>query len=98
MSRVNQSQPDHYSLEGCLSLASLMQFREEAEREIPAERSVRIDLSGVEAQGSAALALLVHLVRRARQAGGEVRFLNSPERLRLMAEMAGLSGLLALEG
>jgi anti-anti-sigma factor len=98
MSTVIRKQPDRYDLSGRLTLSSAMQFREDAAQEIPADQSVTGDLSDVEVDGSAALALLVHLVRRSRSAGGDIRFVNASGRLIRMAEMAGLEQLLALEG
>ncbi|MFO7762552.1 MAG: STAS domain-containing protein [Wenzhouxiangellaceae bacterium] len=53
-----------------------------------------IDLSGLEATDSAAVALLLEWKQWARQAGGDVRFEHPPEALRTIAGLSHVDKLL----
>lgn len=55
-----------------------------------------IDLAGVTHADSAGLALLVEWTRRARAAGGDIRFEGVPGQLRAAAAVSGLAELLPL--
>lgn len=98
MSKVTRTQPDTFHLAGRLDLESVMSYRADMEREIPFDQSFTMDLGNLEVGDSSVLPLLVHIVRQTRGEGGEVQFQNVPEDLRSMAELAGLTGLLFLEG
>lgn len=95
MSKVTLIEDGVFGLAGCLNLASVMAYREDVDTQIPADRSVTVNLEHLEVDGSASLALLVHLVRRARLAGGAVKFTRVPERLAAMADLAGLEAVLS---
>jgi len=53
-----------------------------------------IDLAGLEAADSSAVALLLEWKKWARQSGGEVRFDNPPEALRTIAGLSQVDQLL----
>jgi phospholipid transport system transporter-binding protein len=54
----------------------------------------RIDLSGLEASDSSAVALLLEWKRWARRAGRDIRFDDPPEALRTIAGLSQVDGLL----
>jgi len=83
-------------LSGELSLANLMEYRQEIENLLPGASSVTIDLSELAVHGSAVLSLLVFLRRRANASGGSVSFTGSSEVVRQMARVAELEDLLGL--
>jgi phospholipid transport system transporter-binding protein len=56
------------------------------------------DLAGVTGSDSAGLALLVAWRAGRRQAGGELNFINLPERLRLLTALTGAEGALSPTG
>ena len=58
--------------------------------------AVEIDLAGVTRTDSAGLALLLELVRNARERKREVRFTRVPEQLRKLAEFFGIAEILGL--
>ena len=59
---------------------------------IPANSSIRIDLSGVDRIDSSAFAWLVTVVRTARSRGQSVRIDTIPARIAPFAEIYGLDG------
>jgi phospholipid transport system transporter-binding protein len=62
--------------------------------ELLAGEAVTLDLSGVEAAGSPAVALLLEWRRQARRRGVELRLMGIPESVRRMARLAGVEALL----
>ncbi len=83
-------------LTGKLDLVSLMSYKREVEKSFPEDGSLSLDLSELEFEGSAVLALLVHIARRARTGGGRVQFVGASDRLVKMASLAELDELLGL--
>lgn len=53
-----------------------------------------IDLSKLEAADSAAISVLLALVRNARKQGGDLQLQNAPEGLRALVELYGLQEIL----
>lgn len=95
--KVEQIDDDSFQLSGYVDLSNLMAWRTELEERLPSNGSTRIDLSALDFNGSAILALMVFLTRRARVTDGDVQFLQVSERLNQMTELADLSGLLAFK-
>lgn len=79
---------------GHLGLESLMSYKKEIEQTVPASEDLVVDLSGLEIEGSAVMALLVFMLRRSKGAGGSLKFESASERLVAMASLAGLVDLL----
>lgn len=94
---VNQTSEGHIELIGSLNLSTLMAFKDAVEEGLPNQPNIVIDLSKVEFEGSAILALLVLVVRRVKNNGGTVSFKGATRRLTEMAQLAGLSELFGLE-
>ena len=78
-----------------VDLASFMDIKAAVDEELAPDGAYRVDLSGLQFEGSAVLPLLVHMARRVRNGGGQLAFTGVPERLTQMIEMAGLNWLLA---
>ena len=97
MPRVNQTSEGHIALTGSLNLSTLMEFKNAVEHDLPGQQDIVVDLSGIDFQGSAILALLIFVVRQVRNNGGTVAFEGGTRRLTEMARLAGLSELLGLE-
>ena len=81
-------------LSGHLGLDSLMAYKKEIEQTVPAGEELVVDLSGLEIEGSAVMALLVFMLRRSKGAGGTLKFESASQRLVAMASLAGLVDLL----
>lgn len=88
---------DRVTISGLVALDTLLDYKREAEEQIPVDRHVLIDLADVQIRGSAILALLVLIVRRSRQQGHGVDFCSVGNELAEMAQLAGLTGLLDLQ-
>ena len=94
---VVETAPGCYQLQGTINLDTTMAFRREVESLVRFEENVQFDLSVVEIEGSAILALLVYAYRTANHAGGSVSILQPPEKLRKIARLAGITSLLSLQ-
>jgi anti-anti-sigma factor len=96
MSSLVETTPGCYQLKGTINLDTTMDFRRELESLVRFEENVALDLSVVEIEGSAILSLLVYAYRAASHAGGSVKILQPPEKLRKIARLAGITSLLSL--
>jgi len=65
---------------------------------LQAETDYIINLQQVSRVDSAGLALLIHLLRLAKQQGKSIQFLNAPKQLLALAKFNGIDTLLAIEG
>ena len=65
-------------------------------RDLADGASFTVDLSGLDKVDSAGLALLLGWIRRARRAGGELRFSGLPRQLRLLVRIADIETLFDL--
>ena len=97
MPSVVEISPGRFQLRGTFNLDTTMEFRQQIDAIVRFEEDVQFDLSALDVEGSAILALLVHACRAASQAGGSVRIREPPEKLRKIARLAGISSLLSLE-
>ncbi len=85
-----------FQLKGTVNLATVMSLHELVDLKLPADQQVTLDVSGLEVEGSAVLGLLVHVMRRAAAGGGEVVIENPSQKLRKIAELADVQGILRL--
>jgi len=81
-------------LQGPVTMANATQVLEESARVFSGDRIV-VDLAGVTEVDSAAVSLLLEWRRRARAANRTVEFENVPVNLQSLAELYGVSELLA---
>ncbi len=95
MSRITPSQTG-IAIGGELNLTTLMLYYGELQSHLPFQSGFEVDLSEVEFNGSAVLALLVMIKRHAYRAEVEVVFKGADERLCDMAALAGLTSLMGL--
>ena len=58
----------------------------------------RVDLAEIDTCDSSGLALLVHWYAQAEKAGTSIEFVNVPQKLREIADLAGLEGIFAGAG
>lgn len=84
-------------LSGELSYATVEDALKRTAPLFSAPTSVVFDLSGVERTDSAGLALLLEWRRRARQAGGQLRYAHPPRQMLAMARAAGIEVVLLEE-
>ena len=96
MSSVIETRPGCFQLTGTLDLATLMEFRQQVDEQVPFAQNVRFDLSALDVKGSGVLALLTYCLRRASIEGGALIVENPPEQLRKIAELADIRGMLGL--
>ena len=94
---ITEASPGVFQLTGTLDLATLMEFRQQIDERVPFAQNVRLDLSVLDVKGSGVLALLTWCLRRASIEGGTVIIENPPERLRKIAELADIQGILGLQ-
>lgn len=97
---MNEAQFEQQGAGGCrlsgpLTFDTVPQLLQQGRQLFANGRAVELDLSRVERSDSAGLALLVSLVRQARQQGGAITFLNVPEQLRGLASVGGVEQILA---
>jgi len=84
---------------GELSFTNVDDLSEETGQAIlQADTDCVVDLQQVSRVDSAGLALLIHLLRLAKQQGKSIRFLNAPKQLLAVAKFNGVDTLLAIEG
>lgn len=88
--------PGRMALAGELTFTTAPALWDAAERLLAARASdqVDVDLGGVTRADSAGLALLVGWLSRAQGAGVKLRYLAVPERLRAIAHISEVDGLL----
>ena len=94
---IAETRPGCFQLTGTLDLATLMEFRQQIDEQVPFAQNIRFDLSVLDVRGSGVLALLTYCLRRASIEGGTVTIENPPERLRKIAELADIQGILGLQ-
>ncbi len=97
MGLVTEIRSNHFLLSGRVNLANLMEVRQEIDDRLSLGADVTVDLSALEAEGFAVLALLVYIKRAVLQSGGSLRFENPSTRLRKIASVGGLVDILSLE-
>jgi phospholipid transport system transporter-binding protein len=85
---------DRCTLQGPVTLASVDSLLEEGARNMTAA-DVTIDLAGVTEVDSTAVSLLLEWRRQAAAASRTVRYVNLPANLRSLAELYGVTELLA---
>lgn len=96
MSRIT-AENGSLSLSGRLNLTTLMAYRRDLQDYLPFKEDQVVDLSNLEVEGSAVLALLVRMVRQARRSEVELKFIGASDRLKDMASLAGIAELLHLD-
>jgi len=84
------------AVSGELTFQTVPRLHAECGSDVAAGGEVVLDLSGVTRTDSAGVALLVDLLRQARAAGGDLRFLHVPEQMRSIVRVSGLERLLSL--
>ena len=102
---VTETQNNHFLLSGKLSLDNLMAAREafddrrmsSREPSEGKETEVRVDLSQLEVEGFAVLALLVHIQRAVQASGGSVSFNHPSTGLVQLATIGRLVDILSFE-
>jgi phospholipid transport system transporter-binding protein len=77
-------------LEGEISLANASMLLRESTAWFSAARTLQIDLSGISRSDSAGAALMLEWARRARKAGGDIRYLNVPGQIKGIMEFCAL--------
>ena len=85
---------DRCALQGPVNMANVESLLEEGARQLTGAQ-VTIDLSGVTEVDSSALSLLLEWRRRALRAKRAVRYVNLPANLKSLAELYGVTELLA---
>ena len=86
---------DTCTLTGALNLENVVAVLEESARALPSAGRVVIDLSGVTEVDSSAVSLLLELRRSALRQNRPIEFVNLPQNLQSLAELYGVSDLLA---
>lgn len=95
--QILQIEPGYVKVTGTLTLSNVPDLRDKGAALITdGPHESRIDLSEALFQGSAGLALLLSLLRVAEAAGKRIVYLNSPERLKKIAGISDLEGILNL--
>lgn len=92
--RISVSEPGLARVSGELSFSSVTSLLGESLFE-ESGRDWTIDLDEVEKADSAALALLIEWLRRAKSANCTLRFANIPEQLQLIIDVSDLQDLLS---
>ena len=93
---VESPGPGRIALRGSLTFASVDSLSDEARRVLSAQQDgrVEVDLQGVDHVDSAGLALLITWLSAARAASVALSFRGVPERLRAIARISEVEGLL----
>jgi len=86
---------DAWAPQGALTLQTVGALREAARAQVAA--SGRVDLAGVTEADSAALALLIELLRAAKAAGSTLEILNLPAGLTALAALYDIGDLLTAD-
>lgn len=86
---------DRCTLSGALTLENVVAILDESGRALPATGRLVIDLAGVTEVDSSAVSLLLELRRGARRQNRDIEFVNLPPNLQSLAELYGVSDLLA---
>ena len=97
MSKIRLEGTHRAVVEGRLALDSLMQFKRLVESDVPHDRDLEIDLSGVQVEDSAILALLVFMTRRGHTEGVTLTFTGFDDRISRMVTLAGIEDLINLK-
>jgi phospholipid transport system transporter-binding protein len=83
------------TLEGPVTMANVTRVLEESER-LFSGSDIIVDLAGVTEVDSAAVSLLLEWRRSARSANRKIQFANIPANVKSLAELYGVSDLLAI--
>lgn len=95
--QILQIEPGYLKVTGTLTLSNVPDLRDKGAALITdGPQESRIDLSEALFQGSAGLALLLSLLRVAEAADKRIVYLNSPERLKKIAGISDIGGILKL--
>ena len=87
-----------YCVRGPMTFETVGALWSQSRGEFDAGKTLLIDLDGVTAVDSAGLSLLVEWVRWARQRAGAASFTHVPAKLRALARIGELEGLLGMSG
>lgn len=82
------------TLHGPVTLANIEALLEAGARQIEGDQ-VTVDLAGVTEVDSTAVSLLLEWRRQAQRAHRTIRYVNLPANLKSLAELYGVTGLLA---
>lgn len=96
MAQITRVDAGRMQLCGVLDLASVPALLQDIEGLDYEASSVIVDLKTVEHADSAGVALLLALMRHARHAEREIRFLNMPTQMLNIARVSGLDEVLPL--
>lgn len=90
-----ESSPGRYSLRTDLGFETVATVLRELRTVLRgSEGLVEFDLAGVERSDSAGVALLLELLKMARQGGYRLHFTNVPRQLEILATVSGVDDLL----
>ncbi len=87
-----------YALEGDLILATTQLALDKTARLFTKNKSLQFDLSAIEQVDSVGVGLLLEWHRRANQVGIPIRYVNLPDKLKAIARVGGVTGLLEATG
>ncbi len=93
-----QDGQNEFRVTGLVNVETVANYRDEMVARIKSAdiQNIEIDLSSVDASGSAIIALLISLMREARKNGKRVTFIHSPDNLIAIAHACGVDGILGL--
>jgi ABC-type transporter Mla MlaB component len=96
---VWQTSEGRLQLSGMVNVDTVAEYRASLVEKITASQSseVEVELSEIEMQGSAVIALLISVLREARSLDKTVLFLNCSEKLRAIASACGVDGILQIK-
>ncbi len=93
-----QDEQYNFQITGLVNVETVAKYRDELVASIKsADRSIiEIDLTGIDARGSAIVALLISLKRESKKCGKQVTFSHSPDGLIAIAHACGVDQILGL--
>jgi phospholipid transport system transporter-binding protein len=93
---IAETEPDYYRIKGELSFATINQATVKLVDCTRSRQTVNLDLQGVTASDSAALALMIEWLKTSKQHHCTLRFLHLPAQLLALATLSGIEHYLTL--
>lgn len=94
---IRSAGPGCHALDGELSFASVELALKKTSKFFTSPPRMVFDLAGISKADSAGLALLLEWLRQAGLGGVELHYVNLPRQLLVMAQVAGVDGILIID-